>query len=112
MSECNYLENYLMILYNVTVNIDDDVEQDWIEWMKSQHIPEVMDTGYFTEYRMMKMLSESHDETGKTYAIQYMANTLSDLETYLEKAAPKLQKQSIIRYGTKMAAFRTVLEEV
>ena len=101
-----------MVLYNVTVNIDDDVEQDWKEWMKESHIPQVMETGYFVEYRMLKMLTESHDETGSTYAIQYLAETLGHLETYLEKAAPKLQKQSIIRYGTKMAAFRTVMEEV
>ena len=101
-----------MVLYNVTVNIDEDVEQDWIEWMKETHIPEVMETGYFIEYRMMKMLTESQDETGRTYAIQYLADTLTHVETYLENAAPKLQKKAIIRYGTKMAAFRTVLEEV
>ena len=101
-----------MILYNVTVNIDSDVEQDWITWMKETHIPEVMDTGYFMEYRMLKMLTEEEDETGTTYAIQYMANTLAQLEEYLHTVAPKLQKASIIRYGTKMAAFRTVLEEV
>lgn len=101
-----------MVLYNVTVNIDEDVEQDWVEWMKSTHIPMIMETEYFKEYRMMKMLSESPDETGKTYAVQYIAESLDQLETYLQKEAPKLQKQSIIRYGTKMAAFRTVLEEV
>ena len=101
-----------MILYNVTVNIDSDVEQDWIDWMKSTHIPEVMATGFFTEHRMMKMLSESEDETGRTYAIQYMADSLDELETYLNTVATKLQKASIIRYGTKLAAFRTVLEEV
>lgn len=101
-----------MILYNVTVNIDEDVEQDWIEWMKTTHIPEVMGTGYFTEYRMLKMLSEGQDDTGTTYAIQYVAETLGHLETYLNTVAPKIQKKSIIRYGTKMAAFRTVLEEV
>ncbi len=101
-----------MILYNVTINIDDDVEQDWIHWMKQEHIPEVMETGYFSEYRMLRMLSESPDETGSTFAIQYVAENLGDVEEYLEKAAPKLQKQAIIRYGTKLAAFRTVLEEV
>ena len=101
-----------MVLYNVTINIDEDVEQDWILWMKETHIPDVMGTGYFVESRMMRMLSQSPDETGRTYAIQYLAETLSHVEEYLEKAAPKLQKQSIIRYGTKMAAFRTVLEEV
>ena len=101
-----------MILYNVTVNIAADVEQDWVEWMKEIHIPEVMETGFFVEHRMMKMLSEDQDETGTTYAIQYMAETLGHLETYLNNAAPKIQKKSIIRYGIKMAAFRTVLEEV
>ncbi|MBC6400463.1 MAG: DUF4286 family protein [Ekhidna sp.] len=101
-----------MVLYNVTVNIDEDVEQDWIQWMKNIHIPEVMETGFFEEYRMMKMLSESPDEAGKTYAIQYIAEDLFKVETYLDTVAPKLQKQSIIRYGTKLAAFRTVLEEV
>ncbi|WP_462247554.1 DUF4286 family protein [Ekhidna sp.] len=101
-----------MILYNVTVNIDDDVEQDWVNWMKETHIPEVMETGFFVDFKMLKMLSEGQDDTGSTYAIQYMAETLGHLETYLEKAAPKIQKKSIIRYGTKMAAFRTVLEEV
>ena len=101
-----------MILYNVTVNIDKDVEQDWIAWMKETHIPEVMDTGFFIEHRMMKMLSQEEDETGITYAIQYMAETLGHLETYLNTVAPKIQKKSIIRYGTKLAAFRTVLEEV
>ncbi len=101
-----------MILYNVTVNIDTDIEQDWIDWMKNIHIPNVMDTGFFKEYRMMKMLTEDQDETGKTYAVQYLADSLGQLETYLNTAAPKLQKESIIRYGTKLAAFRTVLEEV
>ncbi|MEP5610821.1 MAG: DUF4286 family protein [Cyclobacteriaceae bacterium] len=101
-----------MILYNVTVNIDADVEQEWIMWMKETHIPEVMETGFFTEHRMMKMLSEAEDETGTTYAIQYMADSLDQLETYLNTVATKLQKASIIKYGTKMAAFRTVLEEV
>ncbi len=101
-----------MILYNVTVNIDSDVEQDWIDWMKTTHIPEVLETGFFTGHKMMKMLSEAEDETGKTYAIQYSLENLDNLETYLNTVAPKLQKASIIRYGTKMAAFRSVLEEV
>lgn len=101
-----------MVLYNVTVNIDEDVEQDWIQWMKVTHIPKVMETGYFVEHRMMRMLSEVPDATGSTYAIQYLAQAMGSLESYLEKEAPKLQKESIIRYGSKMVAFRSVLEDV
>ncbi len=101
-----------MTVYNVTVNVDKEVAEEWLEWMKETHIPEVMEAGYFEEYRIMKMLSQSEDETGLTYAIQYMAKNLSQIECYLEKDAPKLQKKTIVKYGTKMTAFRTVLEEV
>ena len=101
-----------MVLYNVTVNVDSEIENDWLDWMRNEHIPEVMETGFFEDYKILRMLTSEEDETGKTYAIQYQANELSDIEIYLNTKAPKLQKASIIRYGSKTAAFRTVLEEV
>ena len=58
-----------MIIYNVTVNIDLDVETQWVKWMKEVHIPEVMATGLFLESRMMRVLA--NDEGGTSYAIQY-----------------------------------------
>ena len=36
-----------MIVYNVTVNIDKNIVDDWLTWMKEIHIPEVMKTGFF-----------------------------------------------------------------
>ncbi len=38
-----------MIIYNVTVKIDNDVVAEWLNWMQTVHIPDVMQTGYFTE---------------------------------------------------------------
>jgi len=40
-----------MIIYSVTVNIDDSVHDEWVTWMKEVHIPDVMATGYFLENR-------------------------------------------------------------
>ncbi|MEO8589060.1 MAG: DUF4286 family protein, partial [Flavobacteriales bacterium] len=47
-----------MILYNVTINIDLDVEREWLVWMKETHIPEVMATGLFLESRMFRVLAD------------------------------------------------------
>lgn len=33
-----------MIVYSVTVNIDSSIHEDWLAWMKSKHIPDVMAT--------------------------------------------------------------------
>ena len=101
-----------MIIYNVTVNIEDDVHEDWITWMKTTHIPEVMSTGYFLENKIAKVLSTQEDETGHTYAIQYTCNSMADLEEYQEKHAPKLQEDHTKRYLGKFVAFRTLLEVV
>jgi hypothetical protein len=101
-----------MIVYNVTINIEPDVEQAWLMWMKSEHIPRVMETGYFTDHRILRLLNEQPDATGTTYAIQYNADDIGKLEAYLEKEAPRLQKESLNAFPGKFVAFRTFLEEV
>lgn len=101
-----------MIIYNVTVNIESDVHAEWITWMKEVHIPDVMNTGYFLENRICKVLSTQEDETGHTYAIQYTCKTMDDLEEYQQQHAPRLQQEHTKRYDGKFVAFRTLLEIV
>ncbi len=99
-----------MILYNVTINIDHEVEQEWLRWMKETHIPDVMATGLFTGSRMYKVLAE--DEGGTTYAIQYACATMEHYERYRDEHAPRLQAITQKEYGGRFVAFRTLLEAV
>ncbi len=99
-----------MIIYNVTVNIDLDVHDPWVEWMKEVHIPDVMATGLFLESRMLRVLAE--DEGGITYAIQYTAADMDHYERYRNEHAARLQAATQENFGGKFAAFRTLLEVV
>ena len=99
-----------MIIYNVTVNIDNDVREEWLNWMKNVHIPDVMATGFFLENKICKVLVD--EEQGTTYSIQYTAANMSDYEEYQQQHAPRLQKEHTEKYGRKAAAFRTLLEIV
>jgi len=101
-----------MIIYNVTINIEESAHTDWLKWMKEIHIPEVMETGYFLENKIAKVITTQEDETGHTYAIQYTCNSMTDLNEYQEKHAPKLQEEHVKRYQGKFVAFRTLLEIV
>lgn len=101
-----------MIIYNVTCNVETDIAEDWLHWMKTIHIPEVMQTGLFIEFKIARILNNQSGDIGVNYAIQYHANTLDDYETYREKHAPELQKKTFERYGEKMTAFRTLLEVI
>lgn len=97
-----------MIIYNVTVNIDDDVHDEWLDWMKKEHIPAVMQTGYFLENKLCKILVQ--EEQGTSYSIQYTCANMDDLREYQQKHAPHLQKEHTDRYANKFTAFRTLLE--
>lgn len=100
-----------MIIYNVTVNIEDDVHDDWLKWMKEVHIPDVLGTGMFTENRIMKVLVE--EETGgTTYAIQYTCESMERFRKYEAEFAPALRADADKQYGGKFVAFRTLLEIV
>ena len=100
-----------MIVYSVTVNIEQVIHEDWLAWMKNKHIPDVMGTGIFQEQRLLKVISRDEEEEGITYNIQYKCPTMADLHRYQSHYAPKLQAEHNERYKDKFVAFRTLLEE-
>ncbi len=101
-----------MIIYSVTVNIEDEIHDDWLKWMKEIHIPDVLNTGLFTDHRLSKVISHNPEETGTTYNIQYDCKDMKTLHKYQATHAPALQKEHSQRYEGKFVAFRTLLEKV
>jgi len=61
-----------MFLYNETIGIDQSSEQEWLEWMKHKHMPDVMNTGMFISSKIYKVLHDSEDGT-VSYSVQYFA---------------------------------------
>ena len=100
-----------MIIYNVTVKIEHSVHDEWLDWMKNIHIPDVMDTGLFSENRICRLLSVD-DTDGVTYAIQYGCKDLAIYEKYQKEFASALQKDHTDRFKDKFVAFRTIMETV
>ncbi len=99
-----------MILYNVTINIDKSVNDEWLEWMKSKHIPDVLSTGLLINNRIFKIRSDEED--GNTYSIQYFFNSMDEYEKYQNEFATGFQKEHTDKYKDKFVAFRTVMEEI
>lgn len=103
----------MKVLYNVTTKIANGVYEEWLQWMKEVHIPEVMMTGMFEECRFSRMLGEDESE-GKTYAVQYLAKSMAHFQTYQENHAAPLRKAYKDKYEGKYMVFRSLLgvEEV
>jgi hypothetical protein len=101
-----------MIIYNVTINVEDNIHEAWLEWMLQHHIPDVMSTNMFLGYKIMRIISRQEDETGQTYAIQYHTESIDKYNQYQQEFAPALQADTQKKFGGKFVAFRTLLEDL
>jgi hypothetical protein len=100
-----------MILYNVTINIDMEKEEEFVTWMKRVHIPEVMATGIFEENKFFRLLQEV-EEGGANYSAQYSAKNMENIHQYQQYFAKDLQKKLKVKFGDHFVAFRSLLELV
>lgn len=100
-----------MYIYNVTINIDDSVHDEWISWMRGIHMPDMLATGKFIEAKMCRVLVDE-EMGGITYSIQYTTKDKDTLEQYYREDADRLRQDGQERFGGKFVAFRTELELV
>lgn len=98
-----------MYIYNVTSNVDEAIHTQWLNWMKTKHIPEMLATGKFTSAKMVQVLIEE-EMGGVTYAVQYATDSKETLDAYYKTEAPKLQKEAYELFGEKVVSFRTELK--
>ena len=98
-----------MIIYNVTTNIHESVHDQWLLWMQTKHVPEILATKKFTSAKIVKVLIEE-EMGGTTYSVQYTTDSKSTLQKYYDEDAPSFRAEALQLFGDKMLAFRTELE--
>ncbi|MBK9254833.1 MAG: DUF4286 family protein [Saprospiraceae bacterium] len=101
----------MKILYNVTVKIESAIHDEWLDWMRSVHIPDVMATGCFLSYRITRIVGDN-DEHGIGYAFQYISPDNDTFHRYNTLYAPALQRSHTERYKEQYVAFRTLMEVI
>jgi hypothetical protein len=100
-----------MIIYNVTIKVDAQIADAWLQWISYEHIPDVLSTKCFTGYKLVRLL-EVDDSEGPTYAIQYHAESKADYNRYIEQHATTMRKKSFDKWGEKFIAFQSVMQVV
>lgn len=100
-----------MYLYNVTIGIDIEAEQEWLTYMRQTHMPSVMRTGMFEYAKIYRVLDDKEDDT-RSYSIQYFAQSIEQVQQYLEVYGPSLIEEHRKKFHSRHVAFRTLLEEI
>ena len=99
-----------MIIYNVTIQVDEEIADQWLSWLREEHIPDVMASGCFVKFQLVKILGTEPESV--SYAVQYYSDNQQQLDLYLEKHAMGLRKKASDKWGDRFIAFRTIMELV
>ena len=100
-----------MLVYNVTCKVSWHIHDAWFEWMKLVHIPQVMQTGLFTRYQVLKLL-ETDEHEGPTYAIQYYVEDHENYENYINTYAGGFRQEMLEKWGADYVSFRSLMEVI
>ena len=99
-----------MIIYNITVSVDSQKADEWLNWMRTKHIPDVMATACFTEGKISRIQGGVEGEM--TFSIMYLCASDELIKIYTEQHAPLLQKEHSEKFTGYFAAFRTLLNVI
>ncbi|MEO8570046.1 MAG: DUF4286 family protein [Ginsengibacter sp.] len=81
-----------MLIYNITVRIDNNIQDEWLRWQKEVHIPDMMSTGLFYDHRFFR-LPEHDDADGKTFIIQFYLKEKKLYEKFIKKIFGNIYKK-------------------
>ena len=100
-----------MILYNITYSVEKEIENQWLDWIKTEYVAEIVQTGLVVEHNILKLLTEI-DNGGVTYSFQCWFKTMAECEAYQIQFADDIQDKHYQRFKGKFVEFNTLLEKV
>ena len=77
-----------MVVYEITANVESELVRKFENYMRKRHIPDVMRTGYFGDWKMEEL------EAGE-YLIRYYCVSESKLNEYLADHAETLRQDFV-----------------
>ena len=100
-----------MFIYNVTIKVDWHIHEEWLAWLKTCHIPAILDYGCFSGSKLLK-LQEVDESDGPTYAMQFFAASKADYNRYIELYANEILTIERNFWNNKMYTFGTLMQEI
>jgi hypothetical protein len=97
-----------MILYNITIIIEEGVENEWLNWVNTNFVPEALSTNLLVSSRLLKVLDSPNE--GFTYCLQFIADNIHNYNEFKNLHAVKILDAHTIEFKNKSVFFSSVME--
>ncbi|WP_407428555.1 DUF4286 family protein [Arcticibacter sp.] len=97
-----------MVLYNLTIIVDETINAEWQSWVKTAFIPKISETNLFISHRLLKVLNSPNE--GVTYCLQFVAENAVKYETFASDHAPAIMELHAQKFGNQCVSFSSLME--
>ncbi|MCS6805685.1 MAG: DUF4286 family protein [Acidobacteriota bacterium] len=94
-----------MVIYEITAIVSPALTQAFERYMREQHIPDVLATGYFTAACFAS-------STSGRYRVRYEATSQESLDRYLTECAPRLRADFVAHFPDGIQLEREVWQRL
>lgn len=99
-----------MLIYNETFIVDDAIVDEWLAWIKNNHIPSILGTSAFDSYKLYTILDSPNE--GITYCLQFHTDTVERYSDFYYKHMEGIHAKHNIQFEERFALFHTLMETV
>jgi L-rhamnose isomerase len=100
-----------MLIFNTTYLVSDDVHESWLEWVREQHIPFMLDSTYFSHPQVARVITSAKQD-GTSFSVQFHIQDMHTLKLWNKEYNSLFQENCSKQFGTEVIFFTTVLELV
>src|SRR5688572_790768 len=98
-----------MVIYEVNLNINNDIYQDYYKWLL-EHVEQILKFDGFKKAEI-GLIEHDGSDGQKRIRVSYVISAYHDLENYLTYHAPSMRADSIEKFGTQFSASRRIILE-
>jgi hypothetical protein len=100
-----------MIIFNTTFHVEDDIQDEYISFMKEVYIPKAANSGFLHNPRFARIHAQ-HEENGSSFSLQFVVKNVDTLNHWHSIEGQNLQQELTSRFGNRALGFITLLEEI
>jgi len=97
-----------MFIYNITILIDESIEQEWLNYVQAQLMQAVMETGFFQSCQLLQVTDSPNE--GLTYCLQFRTNEISSLQSYQNLYGPQIEGEHQSAFPNQLVTFSSTMK--
>ncbi len=97
-----------MILYNITVIIDEEIETDWLKFINHTFVPDALSGNLLISNRILRVIDSPNE--GVTYCLQFISDSLDNYNQFKDLYASDLLEAHASRFKDQAVCFSTIME--